>query len=167
MHPDDVLGPRRHRGEVDHRQRRRGRGEDRAGPAHLVEGSEQLLLRAEVLDDRLDDEVHLGEVVGRRRRRHPLDRRLRVGADIRPFCTARATDRDTAATTPAAFSGDRATAVTAYPDRANTSTIPDAIVPEPTTPTRATGRTDPPPAPTQLGVSASGTTADEPGSAYV
>jgi hypothetical protein len=45
---------------------------------------------------------------------------------------------------------------------ANTSTMPVAMVPEPTTPTRCTGRTLPD-SPASLGDTVSGTTTDEPG----
>src|SRR5215470_11867720 len=63
-------------------------------------------------------------------------------------------------------SGPRVTAVTAYPALAKTSTMPPAIVPEPTTPTVDTGRAPSgPPASTGTGVSSSATTTGEPGPA--
>jgi hypothetical protein len=63
VHADDVLRARGRRGEVDDRQRRGGRREDRPGLADLVEVLEQRGLDLEVLGDRLDDEVDVTEVV--------------------------------------------------------------------------------------------------------
>ena len=53
------------RAQRDDRQRRRGGGQDRAGLADLVEVLEQRGLDREVLGDRLDHEVDVGQVVER------------------------------------------------------------------------------------------------------
>jgi hypothetical protein len=82
-----------------------------------------------------------------------------------PFDTARSRLFASAARTRSTLSVPRATNVTSYPDFANTSTIPVAIVPDPTTPTLATGRRSPPAAPAAPGVRSSPTTVDDPGSA--
>ena len=64
MHADDAFGRRRRRRDLGHGQRRRVRRENRVGPHDPLELPEQLSLRLEILDDRLDHEVAVGE--GRR-----------------------------------------------------------------------------------------------------
>jgi len=70
VHADDALGSRRRRRDLRHRQSRRVRREDRIRADDPLELGEELELRAEVLDDRLDDEVAVGEIgqVGRQRK---------------------------------------------------------------------------------------------------
>ena len=108
--------------------------------ADPVEVTEEVLLDGEVLGDRLDDEVDVAERLTRGRAGDPPEQRLGVLGVIRPFSTAQAPLRASAARTASTLSSPRATNVTAYPALANTSMIPVAIVPDPTTPTDATGR---------------------------
>ncbi len=84
----------------------------------------------------------------------------------RPRPTARSSDFWIAACTAATFSSERATKTVSKPDFANTSMMPVAIVPEPTTPTRFTVRPVSS-ASRAAGVRVSATTLDDPGAAYV
>jgi hypothetical protein len=68
VHPDDVLGTLRERGDLVEVERRRVRRQDRARLHDLVERLEDLLLDGEVLEHRLDDEVGVLEVVVLERR---------------------------------------------------------------------------------------------------
>src|SRR5262249_29057411 len=89
-------------------------------------------------------------------------------SDSLPRTTPFSSDLRTASASLAVRSGPRVTAVTAYPALAKTSTMPPAMVPEPTTPTAATARAaSDPPSPADAGLSSSETTAGEPGPAYV
>ena len=69
MHADDALRRGRRGRDLGDGERGRVRGEHRVGAADALELREQLLLRREFLDDRLDDEVAVGEVGELRRRR--------------------------------------------------------------------------------------------------
>ena len=62
VHPDDPCGYRRRRGDLGHGERRGVRREHRVGRAGPLELGEELLLRRELLDDRLDDDVAVREV---------------------------------------------------------------------------------------------------------
>ena len=66
----------RRRGGRDLGDRERGgvRGEDGVGTADSLELGEELPLRLELLDDRLDHEVAVGEVAELGRQRQPADR---------------------------------------------------------------------------------------------
>jgi hypothetical protein len=86
----------------------------------------------------------------------------RSSSESLPRWTAFSSDRSSAAATFATFSVPRATYTTSYPALAQTSTMPMAIVPEPTTPTCLTGR-PPVPAASEVGVSSSSTTTGESG----
>ena len=117
------------------------RGQDRARLADAVEVTEEVLLDGEVLGDRLDDEVDVTERLTRGRAGDPAEISESASSAVsRPLLDG-----------PGAAAGERgahgihlvsprATNVTAYPALANTSMIPVAIVPDPTTPTDATGR---------------------------
>ena len=63
VHADHVLRARGGAGAGDDGQRGGGGGEHRARLADLVQGREQLLLDLQVLGDRLDGQVDLGEGV--------------------------------------------------------------------------------------------------------
>ena len=86
-------------------------------------------------------------------------------AGIRPVSTPRAQEGPSAVTTSATLASERATNVTGYPARAKTSMMPVAMVPDPTTPTDATVRSDTPAGGPSAGVRASATTCGDPGSA--
>ena len=73
--PDDALGRRDGRGDLRHRERGRVRRENRVRPHDPLELTEELQLRAEILHDRLDDEVAVGEVRELRREREQIERR--------------------------------------------------------------------------------------------
>ena len=62
MEADDAIGAPGGRGDLGHRQRRGVRREDRARGEDLVERREELALRLELLDDRLDHDVAAGQV---------------------------------------------------------------------------------------------------------
>jgi hypothetical protein len=62
VQPEDVLGAAGRRGQVRDRDRRGVRRQQRAGLHRRVERLEHAALHREVLDDRLDDEVRVGEV---------------------------------------------------------------------------------------------------------
>ena len=64
----------------------------------------------------------------------------RASSESFPRRTALVSERSSAARTAATFSADRATKIVSYPALLNTSMIPVAIVPEPTTPTFSTVR---------------------------
>lgn len=85
-----------------------------------------------------------------------------ASAVIRPLSTDRASDLPIRALAPCAFSSLRAARTTSYPAFAKTSAMPDAIVPEPATPTERTARPGVP-GPPESGVSASRTTLALPG----
>lgn len=90
----------------------------------------------------------------------------RASAVIRPLDTERSRDLAIRALAVSAFSWERAASTTSYPALAKTSAMPEAMVPEPATPTERTSR--PPPLSAEVsGVSASRTTSSEPGAAYV
>ena len=74
MHPDDAAGRRRRRRDLGDRERGGVRREDGVGPADPLELGEELPLRLELLDDRLDHEVAVGEVLELGRQREPADR---------------------------------------------------------------------------------------------
>ena len=98
VHADHALRTLGRLGDVGHGERGRVRREDRLGPRDAVELGEELPLRAELLDDRLDHEVAVREVgdLGRRlelsehgiaiRGRHAvfLDRAAQVVPDLLP-----------------------------------------------------------------------------------
>ena len=67
----DELGPRGLHRELDDRERRGVGREDRVAPRQSVELREERLFDGEVLDDRLDDEVAVGEVLELAGRRGP------------------------------------------------------------------------------------------------
>ncbi len=85
-----------------------------------------------------------------------------ASAVIRPLSTERARDLPMRAFAACAFSSVRAARTTSYPAFAKTSAMPEAMVPEPATPTERTVRpgTSGPP---ERGVSASRTTVALPG----
>lgn len=83
---------------------------------------------------------------------------------IRPLSTERARELPIRARAAAAFSSVRAARTTSYPALANTSAMPEAMVPLPATPTERTGRAVPEAGPPAGGVSASRTTVALPGS---
>ena len=85
----------------------------------------------------------------------------RSSPDSLPRTTPLVSDACTRSRSRADLSAARATATTSYPARANTSTIPAAIVPDPTTPT--VRMLAPLPWGTAAGVCASSTTFGEPG----
>ena len=62
VHAHDAFWRRRRRRDLRDGERRRVRREDRVGANDSLELSEELELRAEVLDDRLDDQIAVGEV---------------------------------------------------------------------------------------------------------
>ena len=63
MHADDPLRAARGHGDIDDRDGRGVGGQDSVGRGHdLVEGSEDLGLEVERLDDRLDDQVAVSQV---------------------------------------------------------------------------------------------------------
>jgi hypothetical protein len=62
VHADDAARCRDGCGDLRHGQRRRVRREDRVRPDDALQLGEELELGAEVLHDRLDDEVAVGEV---------------------------------------------------------------------------------------------------------
>ena len=70
-------------------ERGRVRREDRVGRAHALELGEQLPLGVDVLDDRLDHEVAVGEVGDLGRRAEPASAASRSTSSSRPFSTAR------------------------------------------------------------------------------
>ena len=61
VHADDALRAGRRGRDLGHRERRGVRREDRVGSADPVELGEERALRLELLDDRLDHEVAVGE----------------------------------------------------------------------------------------------------------
>jgi hypothetical protein len=61
VHPGHALRRRDRAGDLRYRERRRVRGEHGVGPADALELREQLPLRLELLDDRLDHDVAVGE----------------------------------------------------------------------------------------------------------
>ena len=73
VHADHVGGPGRGHGALHHRQRGRGRRQDRARLADLVERGEHRALDVQLLDDGLDDEVDVAEVLQPRRAGDPGD----------------------------------------------------------------------------------------------
>ena len=77
--PDDVGRAARGDRALDDRQRRGRRGQDRAGPADLVEVLEQRLLDVELLHDGLDHQVGVGQVVQAGADRQVTQRRVAVG----------------------------------------------------------------------------------------
>ena len=79
VHADDALGPGRRGRDLGHRERRGVGREDRVGPADPVELGEELALRLELLDDRLDHEVAVGERLELGRRRQPRNGRVAIG----------------------------------------------------------------------------------------
>ena len=79
MHTDHTLRRRDARRDLGNRERRRIRGEDRVGPHDSLQCGEELELRAEVLDDRFDDKIAVGEVGEIRGEREPLERSLALG----------------------------------------------------------------------------------------
>ena len=79
--------------------------------------------------------------------------------------TALSSDLRMPATTPSPLASVRARTTTSYPALANTSAMPVAIVPVPTTPTVEIGRWSLPSSPGGGGVSESATTSGEPGAA--
>ena len=74
VHADDALRPARRARDLGHGERRRVRGEHGVRPRDPVELGEELLLRPELLDDRLDHEVAVGELADVRGQRQPPDR---------------------------------------------------------------------------------------------
>ncbi len=74
MHPDHALGPRRRGRDLGDGERRGVRRENGIGPADPVELGEELALRLQLLDDRLDHEVAVRKVVELGRQREPPDR---------------------------------------------------------------------------------------------
>ena len=72
--PTTRSGPRRGGRDLGDGERRGVRREHRVGPADPVELGEELALRRELLDDRLDHEVAVGEVAQLGREREPPDR---------------------------------------------------------------------------------------------
>ena len=74
MHPDDPLRGGDGRRDLGDGQRRRVRREDRVASDDALELAKEIELRAELLDDRLDDEVTVREVVERRRERERRER---------------------------------------------------------------------------------------------
>ena len=76
VHAHDTLGRGRRGGDLRHGERGRVRRKHRVGPARPLELREEVALRAELLDDRLDHEVAVrerGELGGRL---EPGDRRI-------------------------------------------------------------------------------------------
>ncbi len=63
MHADDPLGALGRLGDLVDRNRRRVRREDRVRPRDPVELGKGLPLRPELLDDRLDHEIAVGEIL--------------------------------------------------------------------------------------------------------
>ena len=78
VHADDALRFRARRRDLGHGQRRRVRREHDVVADEAVELGEQLLLRLELLDDRLDHEIAVGEIRHVRGERQPRDRRVAV-----------------------------------------------------------------------------------------
>src|SRR5262249_19093192 len=74
VHPHDAFGCRDRRRDLRHGERRRVRREHRVGPADPLELREQLLLRAEVLDDCLDHQIAVRKVGQLGRKRQPRER---------------------------------------------------------------------------------------------
>ena len=74
MDTADLLGAPRLNGELDDRQRRGVRDQDRVVVADAVELVEERLLDVEVLDDRLDHKVATGELADVRGGAHSRDR---------------------------------------------------------------------------------------------
>ena len=71
VHADDPSGRRRGGCDLGHRERRGVRGEDGVRAADPLELGEELPLRLELLDDRLDHDVAVGEVAELGRQREP------------------------------------------------------------------------------------------------
>ena len=69
MHAYDALGPLGRFGDLGHRERRCVRRQHGVGASDAIELGERLPLELELFEDRLDDEVAVGEVgeVGRQR----------------------------------------------------------------------------------------------------
>ena len=76
MHADDALRRGRRGRDLGHRERGRVRREHRIRTADARELGEELLLGGELLDDRLDDEVAVGEIgeLSRRRQEREVER---------------------------------------------------------------------------------------------
>ena len=76
VHADDALRRGRRGRDLGHRERGRVRREHRIGTADARELGEELLLGGELLDDRLDDEVAVGEIgeLSRRRQEREVER---------------------------------------------------------------------------------------------
>ena len=98
VHADDISRAGGGRGALDHRQARRRGGQHRARRADLVEVREQRLLDGEILDDRLDDQLDVGQVVESGRAGDPGRgrRRDRTRSSL-PRCTAFSSERVIAA----------------------------------------------------------------------
>ena len=78
VHPDDARWMRGRGGDLGDGESRRVRGQDRLLGDDSVERGEQLLLRLDLLDDRLDDEVAAGEVAQIRRDPQPAECRVHL-----------------------------------------------------------------------------------------
>src|SRR5216117_3604905 len=76
---DEALGPAGGGGQLGHGQRRGVGGEDRLRLHDLVEAPEVVPLHRQLLDDRLDDQVDVGEVVQVDRPAQALEQRAVVG----------------------------------------------------------------------------------------
>ena len=74
VHADDALGMLGRLGDLADGDRRGVRGEDRLRRDEPVELGEGLALRLELLDDRLDHEIAVGEIRELGRERQPADR---------------------------------------------------------------------------------------------
>ena len=74
VHADDPLGMLGRLGDLPDGDRRRVRGQDCLRPNDAVELGEGLPLRLELLDDRLDHQIAVGEIRELGRERQPADR---------------------------------------------------------------------------------------------
>ena len=76
MHADDALRPSGRIGDLGDRQRGGVRGEDRVRTADAIELGEDGALQLELLEDRFDDEIAVGQLGQLRRQRQARERSL-------------------------------------------------------------------------------------------
>ena len=100
-------------------------------------------LRDEVLDDRLDHEVAVGQLAEVGDGAHPAEHRVAVGCvELAPLDLLRQRLLE-AATIASAVCCARLRSTTSYPLLAATSAMPEPMIPEPTMPTRFTAMMSP------------------------
>jgi hypothetical protein len=85
VHADHAFRPLRGLGDLRDRERGGVRREDRVRPADSLELGKEPPLRLQLFDDRLDDEVAVGQVVELGRQRQPPEGRVLVGLGHAPF----------------------------------------------------------------------------------